>query len=155
MSRKERASECASERGESNEHIDLMRLIVMQLISCTGTSHRNERLAAERNKLGLAAAASSSFSSSFIFNFFFPHLPVSVPSGFGHESEEVWQTRRQWGFSVCVSPPVSLHLLANCHIVVITVTGQKAFWGIWASQTVVIKGNRTGKHRWSYLLTQK
>lgn len=46
-----------------------MRLIVMQLISCTGASHRNERLAAERNKLGLAAVSSLfSFFSFYLFS---------------------------------------------------------------------------------------
>lgn len=88
--RRERARE--GERRESNEHIDLMRLIVMQLISCTGASHRNERLAAERNKLGLASLCC--FFLLLLLLFFFS-IAVSVPSGFGHVSEEVWQTRRQ------------------------------------------------------------
>lgn len=77
-----------------------MRLIVMQLISCTGASHRNERLAAERNKLGLAAV-----SSSFSFFFFF-----SSPS-LSRQSLDTYQRRfGRWGVSkvfLFVSLPLS------------------------------------------------
>lgn len=75
--RRERARE--GERRESNEHIDLMRLIVMQLISCTGASHRNERLAAEKNKLGLASLCCFFLLLLLLFFFFYRRLcPVRV-----------------------------------------------------------------------------
>lgn len=150
-----RKEERASERGESNEHIDLMRLIVMQLISCTGASHRNERLAAERNKLGLAAAASCSFSASFFVSFFFSSSPRLCPV-------KVW-TRIRGGladeasvrfFCLCLSTcqPSSPRQLPRCYH---HCYRAKAFWAIWATRAAVIKGNGTGKHRWSYVLTQK
>lgn len=147
----ERASEWASERGESNEHIDLMRLIVMQLISCTGASHRNERLAAERNKLGLAAVSSS---FSFFFYFFSPSpclCPVRVWTRIRGALADEASVRF---FCLCLSTcqPSSPRQLPHCYH---HCYRAKAFWAIWESRTAVIKGNRTGKHHWSCLLTQK
>lgn len=103
MRRKAEERERAS---ESNEHIDLMRLIVMQLISCAGASHRNERLAAERNKLGLAAAAPSSFSFFFLLFFFF-----SSPS-LSRQSLDTYQRRFGRRGVSKVFLLVSLHLSA-------------------------------------------
>lgn len=74
------------EARESNEHIDLMRLIVMQLISAPAPVTKMKGL--QRSEINWG---------------FFPSFFVSVPSEFGHVSEGFGRQRISVVSCLCLS----------------------------------------------------
>lgn len=75
------------EARESNEHIDLMRLIVMQLISAPAPVTKMKGL--QRSEINWV--------------FFFPFFFVLVPSEFGHVSEGFGRQRISAVSCLCLS----------------------------------------------------